>query len=182
MDRLNHACGQLRLTAPPIGEGTAPAIFALSVPSVLAALAFLPDAGDERTDILRGQLGQPLLAQARDQMQPDDTLVALVRLRPPVLLHHVAQPVGQVLRDRQVHRGHWNALVGSLHQLGQLLARILMTPGVALNALVGARGSERIGGVAVAAVFPQPNAAFTVCAPPLATSATAGLRLLKLIR
>jgi hypothetical protein len=64
MDRLDHPRGQPRLAALATRPRAAAAIFTLGIPSVLAALAFLPGPGDERLDILRGQLAQPLPAEA----------------------------------------------------------------------------------------------------------------------
>ena len=128
---------------------------------MLAALAFLLGPGDERPDILRGELAEPLAPEARDQVQPDYAFITLVCLRPPVLPYDLTKPVDQVLSDRLVHRGDRHPLVGAPHQLRQPLTRFV-TSGIPLNALGGPRGSEYIRGVAVTAVFPQPDATLAV--------------------
>src|SRR5262249_46387245 len=58
VDRLNHSCGQRRLAARAAGLGAAPRFFALLIPAVLAALAFLTCPGNEGPDVLRSQLGE----------------------------------------------------------------------------------------------------------------------------
>jgi hypothetical protein len=67
---------------------------------VLAALAFLPDLRQEDPDVLGGQLGKSLSADASYEMKPDDALIALVGLWPTLVEYDSAQPVVQVFSDR----------------------------------------------------------------------------------
>jgi len=90
---------------------------------VLAALAFLPDAGVGAAHVLGTQLAQPLLAQSRDEMQTHDAFVALVGLRSAILAYDLTEPVRQILRHCPVHRRDRHALIGTTQQLGQVPAR-----------------------------------------------------------
>src|SRR5215467_14318440 len=95
-------------------------------------------------------------------MQPDDALVTLVGLGPPVFPHDLAEPVTQVLRDRPVHRRDRHALVGLLNELHYLLAGIVTGLGVDTGSPVGACRCEHECSPLPPAVFPLINRSFAV--------------------
>src|SRR5262249_6367019 len=111
VDRLNHPGGQPRLAARAARLGAAARFFALRVPAVLAALAFLPRTSDEGADIPSRQFGELFPAEAGDQVEPDHALIPLVGLGTPVLTHDLPEPVAQVVRDGPVHRGDGRSLI-----------------------------------------------------------------------
>jgi hypothetical protein len=67
---LDHARRESRLAARAAFPGAAPWLLSLRVPAVLAALAFLPELGEQAPDILRAEPGQPLPAKGGNQVQP----------------------------------------------------------------------------------------------------------------
>jgi hypothetical protein len=165
MDRLDHPRRQLPAAALMIVSGAAAWLGPGDIPAALTALAFLPYASDEHPHVLCTQFREPLLAQSWDQVQPNDAFIALICLRPTILAGDLAKPIGQVLGDRPVHRCHRQALVSAAYQFGQLSAGVIMRPRVGLDPLVRASSCRHVGRETVPAVFPEPDAAFTVGAP-----------------
>jgi hypothetical protein len=96
---LNHASRQSGIAALAVLECAADGDLAGGVPAVLAALTLGTGPGDEQPDVLGVELVEPPLAQARDQVEPDDALIALVGLGTSFLTNDVLEPVVQVVAD-----------------------------------------------------------------------------------
>lgn len=102
MDGLHHAGREPGLAARSRLQSAAHGFVTGGVPAVAAALAFGADAVDEEPDVLGVELAEPLLAQAGDEVEADDALVALVGLRAAFLADDVLVPVGQEVGQRPV--------------------------------------------------------------------------------
>ena len=121
----------------------------------------------ETLDHRDSQAGQPLSAQARNQVEATDHLVQVVSSRTPVALNEVFQPVLEVQAELPCFIWHGNACPGLLLCLAELVTGLVQGSAVDDDTLTSAGGCARVERTGPVAVLALVDRAVTVDPAPL---------------